>query len=417
MKAETISVGTELLLGEITDTNATHISQQLAAIGVDLYYRHNVGDNLQRLTGVLRTALSRSDVIVLSGGLGPTADDITRDGIAGITGRPLRRDAAAVEHLKRFFAERGRVPTESNFKQCEAPEGGKLLPNTCGTAPGLFVEHEGAWIFAIPGPPPEMREMLRLSVLPRLVERATAEGGGRLYSRVLRLADIGESNVANLLEDVIEGQTDPTIALYASPGEVKIRLAGKSPDEAAATQRLDAMEALLRERLGAHVYALDEDVMETAVGKLLRERNATLATAESCTGGLLASRVTDISGSSDYFLGGVVSYANEAKIGVLGVPAGVIEEHGAVSEPCARAMAEGVRRCMGADWGVATTGIAGPTGGTPEKPVGLVYMAVAGPGGTICQEQTWPGTRDQFKQRVTQMALNLLRKQIIADGE
>lgn len=414
MKAEFIAVGTELLLGEITDTNATFVSQRLAEIGVDLHFRHTVGDNLERLAGVLRLAASRSDTVILCGGLGPTQDDITRAAVAVVVGRPLVRDPRAVEHLQRFFAERGRVATESNFQQCEAPEGALLLENTCGTAPGILAEHRGVLIFAVPGPPAEMREMMRLQVLPRLAERAVREGAGALFSRAILLSDIGESNVATLLEDIIRDQTDPTIALYASPALVKVRLATKDRDEAAAKARLSALEAVISQRLSGYVFGSDEDTMESCVGRLLREAGQTLAVAESCTGGLIASRITDVPGASDYFLGGIVAYSNDAKVKFLGVPAELIEAHGAVSEECARAMAEGVRAQTGADWGLATTGIAGPTGGTPAKPVGLVYIATAGPPGVACEQQNWPGTRDQFKQRVSQMGLNLLRKRLIA---
>lgn len=413
LKAEIIAVGTELLLGEITDTNATYISQQLAAIGVDVHYRHTVGDNLQRLVEVVRLAMGRSEAVILCGGLGPTEDDLTRDALAVATGRPLRRDEQAVEHLKQFFAARGRTPSEANFKQCEAPEGATLLNNTCGTAPGVFVEHQGVWLFAVPGPPPEMREMMRLEVLPRLRERATAEGGGILHTRVLRLCDIGESDVATALADIIAHQTDPTIALYASPGEVKVRLATKDRDETAATARLDALAAQIRERMGAHVYGVDEDTMEVVVGKALLAAGATCAVAESCTGGLIASRITDVPGASGYFLAGIVAYDNRIKADVLGVPREVLEQHGAVSRECAMAMAEGVRKLSGADFAVATTGIAGPGGGTPEKPVGLVYVAVADAQGSECIQQLWPSTREQFKQRVSQMALNLLRKRVL----
>ena len=417
MKAEIIAVGTELLLGEITDTNATYISQQLAGVGVDLHYRHTVGDNLERLSGVLRTVMSRAEVVVLCGGLGPTEDDLTREALSAVTGRPLRRDAAAVAHLKRFFAERGRIPTEANFKQCEAPEGGLLLDNTCGTAPGVFVEHDGVMLFAVPGPPPEMREMMQREVLPRLRARVTAEGGGVLHTRVLRLCDIGESDVATLLQDIIHAQTDPTIALYASPAEVKVRLATKDTDEQAARRRLDETEAALRERLGDHVYGVDDETMEVAVGKLLRARGETLAVAESCTGGLIAGRITDVPGASDYFLTGLVTYSNDAKMRLLGVPEEIILRHGAVSEECARAMAEGARRVTGADHALATTGIAGPGGGTPEKPVGLVYITCADAGGTDCRRLNWPGTRDQFRARVTQLTLGMLRKRLVeADG-
>jgi len=417
LKAEIIAVGTELLLGEITDTNATYISQQLAGIGVDLHYRHTVGDNLARLVGVIRTATARSDVIIMCGGLGPTEDDLTREAIAGAVGKPLRRDPHAVEHLKRFFEERGRVPVEANFRQCEAPEGSLLLDNSCGTAPGVLAQHNGTLIFAIPGPPPEMREMMRLQVIPRLSERVVAEGGGILFTHTLRLADIGESNVAEVLYDLIDAQTDTTIALYASPGEVKVRLATKDVDEQAARRRLQSLAEVVHTRLAGHVYGTDEETMEVAVGRLLRERGATVAVAESCTGGLIASRITDVPGASDYLVAGVVAYANEAKMEIVGVPEGVLREHGAVSEPCARAMAEGVRARAGTDYAIATTGIAGPGGGTREKPVGLVYVAVAGPEGTVCVSQTWPGTREQFKQRVSQMALGLLRRQLLGPEE
>jgi nicotinamide-nucleotide amidase len=251
-------------------------------------------------------------------------------------------------------------------------------------------------------------------VLPRLAERAAREGAGALFSRAILLSDIGESNVATLLEDIIRDQTDPTIALYASPALVKVRLATKDRDEAAAKARLSALEAVISERLCGYVFGTDEDTMESCVGRLLREAGQTLAVAESCTGGLVASRITDVPGASDYFLAGIVAYANEAKVKYLGVPAELLEAHGAVSEECARAMAEGVRAQTGADWGLATTGIAGPTGGTPAKPVGLVFIASAGPDGVACEQQKWPGTRDQFKQRVSQMALNLLRKRLMA---
>lgn len=416
MKAEIIAVGTELLLGEITDTNATFISQQLAGIGVDLHFRHTVGDNLGRLVGVLRTAMGRSEAIILCGGLGPTEDDLTRDALAEATGRPLRRDAAAVEHLTALFMARGRVPSEANFKQCDVPQGGELLDNTCGTAPGLLVEHEGTVLFAVPGPPPEMREMMTREVLPRLAARVTAEEGGILHSRMLRLADIGESDVATRLADLISTQTDPTIALYASPGEVKVRLATKDRDAEAARVRLDALAARITEVLSAHIYGVDDEGMEAAVGRLLRERGQTLAVAESCTGGMIASRITDVPGASEYFLAGVVAYANAVKTQLLGVPEGLLAQFGAVSEECARAMAEGARAAFGTDYAIATTGIAGPGGGTPEKPVGLVYVAVADARGTVVEGFGWPGTREQFKQRTSQMGLNLLRKRIVAAG-
>ncbi len=411
MKAELVSVGTELLLGEIVNTNAAYMSQRLAEIGVDVHFRHTVGDNLDRIVSVLELALSRSDTVLICGGLGPTQDDLTRESVADVTGRELVRDDDAEHRLREFFARRGYTPTDNNLKQTAVPEGGRLLENTCGTAPGLFVEHDGKLIFAVPGPPPEMREMMQREVLPILRERL-----GDLqpvHTRILRMADIGESSLVAEIEDIIREQTDPTVAPYAKPGEVTLRLATKAASEDEAARCFDAMEQRLRERIGEYIYGVDEETMEVAVGNALRERGATVAVAESCTGGLIASRITDVSGSSDYMLGGVVAYANEIKQRILSVPGEMLAEHGAVSEPVAQAMATGARELYGADYAVSTTGIAGPTGGTEEKPVGLVYAAVAGPDGVICDEMNWPGTREQFKRRVSQNALNMLRKRVL----
>ena len=412
MEAELVSVGTELLLGEIVDTNAAHMSQRLAEIGVDVHYRHTVGDNLGRIVPVLELALTRSDVVLMCGGLGPTQDDLTRESIAAVTGRPLQSDAEAEQRLREFFARRGFTATPNTLKQATVPQGGRLLENTCGTAPGLLLEHEGKALIAVPGPPSEMREMMRREVIPYLTERQ----GGRpmaVHSRVLRFADIGESTLVAEIDDIIAAQTDPTVAPYAKPGEVTLRLATKAASAAEAAQRLDAMEARLRERVGGYVYGVDDETMEVAVGLALRARGATVAVAESCTGGLIASRITDVAGASDYFLGGVVAYADEIKRRVLGVPAQTLISHGAVSEETALAMATGVRDLYRADYAVATTGIAGPGGGTEDKPVGLVHLAVADAEGTVCLRHNWPGTREQFKHRVSQYALNLLRKRVL----
>jgi len=412
LKAELISAGTELLLGEIVDTNAVYLSQKLAQIGVDVYYRHTVGDNLRRLVEVLRLAFDRADVVIITGGLGPTQDDITRQAIAEAVGRPLLRSPQAVEKLREFFARRGRVPTDNNLCQAEAPEGAVLLDNLHGTAPGIRLEHEGTVTFALPGPPTELEPMFTTDVMPYLLEM-TGQRGERLYTRALLLADIGESNTAEILSDLIADQTDPTIALYASPAQVRVRLATKDADERAAADRLAAAEAPIRELLSEHVFGVDDDTMESVIGRLLRERRATLALAESCTGGLVASRITDVPGSSDYFLGGVVAYSNDLKQAILGVASEILSTHGAVSSQCAEAMAQGARAAFGADFAVATTGIAGPGGGTEQKPVGLVYVAVADERGVHVEEHNWPGTREQFKRRVSQMALNTLRKRIL----
>jgi nicotinamide-nucleotide amidase len=388
------------------------MSQRLAELGVDVHFRHTVGDNLDRIVSVLELALSRSDAVLICGGLGPTQDDLTRESVAEVTGRELVSDPDAEQHLREFFARRGYTPTPNNLKQVTVPEGGRLLENTCGTAPGLFVESDGDLIFAVPGPPAEMREMMQREVLPILAEQI-GEEVMPVHTRVLRMADIGESSLVAEIEDIIAEQTDPTIAPYAKPGEVTLRLATKAADEDEARRKLDEMEQTLRERIGRFIYGVDDESMEVAAGNALRDQGATVAVAESCTGGLVASRITDVSGSSDYMLGGVVAYANEIKQRVLGVSGEILAEHGAVSDPVARAMALGVRELYGADWGISTTGIAGPTGGTEEKPVGLVYVAIAGPDGVICEELNWPGTREQFKRRVSQNALNMLRKQVL----
>ncbi len=411
MKSEIISVGTELLLGEIVDTNAAYLSQRMAEIGVDVHQRQTVGDNLQRLTAAIETALGRADVVILIGGLGPTDDDLTREAISAATGRPLVRVPASEQRLREFFAARNRVVAESNLKQCDVPSGGHHLENVCGTAPGVFVEHEGKLISALPGPPPEFREMLQRSVLPMLRERLGP--ANVLYSRSLLLTEIGESQVADMLGDLISAQTDPTIAMYASPALVRVRLATKAADQAEADRKFAPLEAHIRQVLGAHVLGADDETMPVVVGKLLRERGATLAVAESCTGGLIASRITDVAGASDYFMTGVVAYANETKQRLLRVNESTLRDHGAVSEACAREMAQGVRKLSGTTYGLATTGIAGPGGGTPEKPVGLVYVAVADDNGTVVIEQTWPSTREQFKARVSEMALALLRKRLL----
>lgn len=412
MKAEIISVGTELLLGEIIDTNAAFLSQRMADLGLDVLHRQTLGDNLQRLSEAILTALGRVDVLILSGGLGPTEDDLTREAIADATGRPLIRIPESEQRLREFFAARNRVVADSNLKQCDVPTGGVHLENTCGTAPGVLVEHEGKLIFAVPGPPPEMKEMYRLSLEPILRERLGQ--ANVLYTRSLLLTEIGESQVADMLGDLITAQTDPTIAMYASPALVRVRIATKAASQAEADTRLLPLSEQICALLGAHVLGFDEETMPVVVGRLLRERGATLAVAESCTGGLIASRLTDVSGASDYFLTGVVAYANETKQRLLGVSEDILRDHGAVSEECARAMAEGVRQINGAAFGLATTGIAGPTGGTPEKPVGLVYIAVSSDAGTQVVSQLWPSTREQFKARVSEMALALLRKAILS---
>ncbi len=412
MKAEIVSIGTELLFGEIDDTNATYISRLLTSIGIDVHLRHAVDDELARIVQVLGAAMRRSDAVITCGGLGPTPDDLTRQAIAQVTNRALQTVPAAEQQLRDFFAKRHRKISSNNLRQCQVPRGGQLLGNSVGTAPGLLIEHEDCTLIAVPGPPSEMRQMMTEHVMPYLHERLTQQQQGSLFTRTLRVADIGESDLAQQLEDILADQSDPALALYASPGEVRIRMHTKAPSQQEANKKLGDLENSIRQRLGEHIYGTDGEIMEVAVGQVLVAAGATLAVAESCTGGLIASRITDVPGSSRYFQGGYVTYSDELKQ-LLGVPAEVIQQHGAVSEQCAQAMAEGARKGSGADYALAVTGIAGPDGGTPQKPVGRVYIAVADEQETICQQFDWPGTRSQFKQRTSQMALNMLRKRVL----
>ncbi len=415
LKAEIISVGTELLLGEIIDTNAAFLSQQLAELGVDVHYRHTVGDNLDRLTRQIQDCARRADIVILCGGLGPTEDDLTRNALACATDRPLVRFPEAEQWLREIFSQRNRPLTPNNLRQAEAPEGSVLLRNPVGTAPGIALEHADTLYIALPGPPDELKPMWFDAVRPMLRDRVRQALGGAvsIFTRVLRFADIGESQLAHELRDLIESQTDPSIALYASPGEVKIRLATKAPDGQSAEERFKPVEEEIRRRVGQYIYGVDDETMELVVGKLLVEREATLAVAESCTGGLIGDTITNVPGASRYFLADFVTYSNEAKISVLGVPEDIIATVGAVSRECAEAMARGAREKAGATYGLATTGIAGPSGGTPEKPVGTVYIAVCDADRVSVHHFVWPTSRLRFKKRVARAALNLLRKFIL----
>jgi nicotinamide-nucleotide amidase len=413
VRAEVVSVGTELLLGDITDTNATFICQKLAGAGVDVHFRQTVGDNLERLCGALSAAFGRADVVIITGGIGPTNDDITREAVAQVLGVPLHEDPQVWAAIQAFFQARGYHVAATNRKMACAPEGARFIRNARGTAPGFIAGRDGKEFIAIPGVPAEMRAMMEEAVIPHLLSRQKG-GASLIKSRTLRLAGIGESAAAEKIEDILSTQTDPTVAPYAHPGEVTLRITTKAASEAEADAKLTAMEQRLRERLGTFVFGLDDETLEVVVGRLLRQHGLTLALAESCTGGLVASRITDVSGSSDYFLGGVVAYSNAEKTRLLGVPEELLQQHGAVSAAVARAMAEGARRGAGADVAVAITGIAGPTGGTAEKPVGLVYLGLAAEGETRDEELRLHGDRAQIKWRTAQAALDMLRLWLLA---
>lgn len=410
MRAEIISVGTELLLGQIVDTNAAYLAQRLAEIGVDVHFKQTVGDNPTRIEEATRLALSRADVVLMTGGLGPTEDDLTVATVATTLGLPLVADESAADHIRRFFEARRRVPSDTVFKQALVPRGARIIPNARGTAPGVHIEHRGRSIFLMPGVPYEMKGMMDGYVLPTLRERA---GPAVIRSRVLRVTGEGESAVEVRIKDLLQ-LTEPTVAPYAKLGEVHLRLTAKGTTEAVAAA-LDRGEALVRERLGDLVYGVDDQTLEDVVAAALTSRRLTVAVAESCTGGQISHRLTAVPGSSTYFLEGVVAYSNEAKIRDAGVDPALLDAHGAVSAEVAEGMAAGIRRRAGAALGLAVTGIAGPAGGTPEKPVGLVFLALAGAAGPTHLRLLLGSEagREGIRFLASQAALNLLRLHLL----
>ena len=417
MRAEIISVGTELLLGQIVDTNAPYLSEKLSAFGIDVFYRITVGDNTARLVEALRTALTRADLVITIGGLGPTQDDLTKETIAEALGEQMVMDPESEKEIKTFFERRGIQIAQSNLKQALRPESGIAIPNSVGTAPGTVVEKDGRIVIALPGPPAEFIPMVENSVIPylsRLPQLAVTPAV--IVSRILRVTGIGESAAEEKVKDLLASQ-NPTIAPYAKSGEVHFRITAKTPTMDEALSLISDMECKARERLGDFVYGVDDETLECVVVRMLIEQRQKLALAESCTGGLIANRITNVPGSSDTFLAGVTAYSNHAKTDLLGVPAELIKEHGAVSPQTAEAMAEGAAARTGADIGVGVTGIAGPGGGTPEKPVGLVYIGLKTPEGVSSIKNIFGGSRLEIKQRASQAALNLVRMYLLRQAE
>lgn len=372
MNAEIICVGTELLLGDIVNTHAPFLSQHLASLGINVYYQTVVGDNNARFTAVLKQALERSDLIVLTGGLGPTTDDLTKETAAALLGLELSLDETVAARLKDYFVRTGKPMTPNNLKQAMVPKGAHLLQNDWGTAPGLILEKGEKTLILLPGPPRELRPMFLTRVKPWLEQKTAST----IRSCEVRIYGIGESELESRMEDLVQS-TDPTVALYCKDGEVLVRVTAKAADEASALQKIDAMVDTLRDRFGTMVYGINQNSLQEVLVQLLLKRHQTIATAESCTGGMLASWITEISGSSAIFEMGAVTYANRIKEQLLGVSKETLDQYGAVSEQTAREMAEGLSKISGADFAVSITGIAGPTGGTEEKPVGTVYIGVA----------------------------------------
>ncbi len=412
MIVEIVTTGTELLLGQIVNTNAPYMARRLNEAGFDVLFQSTVGDNRVRMTEVLKTALDRAEIVVTTGGLGPTQGDITKHVTAELLGRSMHLHDHSLERIKTFFAARKLTMTDNNVRQAMIPEGAIVLDNERGTAPGVIIETGRNTVIHLPGPPHEMEYMLETAVLPYLKERFGLQG--TIVSKVLRTFGLGESSLEERIKDHIKNQGNPTIALLARNFEIHVRITAKAATDAEARMLITGLEHKLRERIGEYIFGEDEDTLEAVVGRELTDRNLSLSLAESCTGGLVTSRITDIPGSSAYLAGTVVSYSNKIKTSAVGVPAEVLAAHGAVSVETAKAMAEGIRSRFKTDLGVGITGIAGPSGAVPGKPVGLVYVAVAGPVGTYCFEHNFTGQRTGIKHRTALTAMNHLRQYILA---
>lgn len=405
MTAEVLSVGTELLMGQIVNTDAQYLARRLSEVGVTLWHQTTVGDNPARLRAALETALSRADVVITTGGLGPTADDITKALTAQALGLEMEMNDAAERMVRGWFEGRGVAMTENNLRQAAFPRGAQILPNAFGTAPGCITERGGKAVINLPGPPRELMPMFETGVLPYL----SARSGFRIVSRYLRIFGMGESVVESRVGDLMRRMDNPTVAPYCSLGEVQLRLTARVLHAADAAPLLDPLQAEIRARLGDVIYAVTEDPqfqMEQAVASALLDRGLTLATAESCTGGMIASRLVNVPGISAALLEGHVTYANEAKVRVLGVDEAVLSRYGAVSPETAAAMAEGLRERSRADLCLSVTGIAGPDGGTPEKPVGLVYLGLATRAGVHTRRLTLTGDRQRIRTLGTLHALH-----------
>jgi nicotinamide-nucleotide amidase len=413
--AEILCVGTELLLGTIVNGNARWLAERLAALGVPHHRQAVVGDNRERLIAMVREAAGRCRLLITTGGLGPTPDDLTTEAIAAAFATPLQERPEIWEQIQARISARGRPVASSNRRQALLPVGAELLPNPTGTAPGiLWTPRPGFTVLTFPGVPSEMRAMWLATAEPWLRRSGLAEGV--FASRLLRFWGIAESTLAERVDDLL-ALANPTVAPYAGAGEVKLRITARAADPPAAEALLAPVEAELRRRTGRLCYGTDDDSLASVVLERLRRRGQTVAVAESCTGGGLGAALAAVPGASDGFLGGVIAYANAVKQGLLGVPAELLEHHGAVSDPVACAMAEGVRRATGAHWGVSITGIAGPGGGSAAKPVGLVHIALSGPAGTASEAVRFGASRhrDWIQALAVGEALNRLRLALL-DG-
>lgn len=410
MIVELISTGTELLLGQIINTNAAFLAKQLNSLGFNVFFQSVVGDNRERMANVIRTAMSRADIIITTGGLGPTQGDITKEVTAEVLTRPLVLHAPSLEEIKKYFAHRQTNMAPNNRRQAMIPEGSIVVKNERGTAPGVICEYGNKIIINLPGPPHELEWMFSQSITPYLTNKFG--GQGVIASKILHASGIGESTLEEEIKELIINQNNPTIALLVKKGEIHIRLTARAQTQDQANELILKIEKDIREKVGQYIFGADNETMELVVGELLKNKKLTIALAESCTGGLVSSRITDIAGSSEYLIGSTVCYSNKVKINEVGVPVQIINKHGAVSEETAKAMAVGIRNKFGVDIGVGVTGIAGPGGATETKPVGLVYMAISSENGLECNKFIFSGERTDIKYRTSQAVLDLIRRYV-----
>ena len=406
MKAEIIAIGTEILLGHIVNTNCAYISRHLAASGIDLFYHTTVGDNPQRLESAIRTALSRSDIVITTGGLGPTLDDITLAGIADSTGLPLVFRPEIARRIKAHFKSRKIRMPQDNLRQAYIPKGATWFRNNIGTAPGFSVKTGDRYLIALPGPPYELQPIFDRYVIS-LIKKISPKRGV-IFTRTLKITGLAESQVHHKVKDMLRLSGDTTVGIYAYPSQTELKMTSKARDIQKAKKNIAPVEKAIRRRLKEFIFGADDETLEAKVAAMLRKRS--IAIAESCTGGLLSSRLTDVPGISKNLIMSIVCYSNRAKMQLLNVRPGLISKYGAVSAPVAKSLAENIRNISDADIGIGISGIAGPGGATKTKPVGLVYIAMSTATKAICKEYRFIGDRRSIKFRASQAALDMLRR-------
>jgi nicotinamide-nucleotide amidase len=409
MNAEIIAVGSELLTPQRVDTNSLFLTEHLNNLGVEVVLKTVVGDDRERLAAVVRAAVARSEIVILTGGLGPTEDDVTREAVAAALGRRLVFRSDLLEWIEERFQRAGRQMAEINRRQAYVIEGAEAWRNDHGTAPGLWIQYDGRVVILLPGPPAELQPMFLRDCLPQLARLVPRQV---IRTRTYRVAGMPESDLDQLISPVYRKYTNPATTILAAPGDIQIHLRARceTPDEA--EELLAEVGGQIEALLGDRIYSRNGEPLEVVVGRRLRERSATLSVAESCTSGLLAARITDVAGSSDYFVGGFLVYTDVLKTRLLGVPASLLEQHGAVSEPVAQAMATGARERTGSTFALSVTGVAGPSGGTPEVPVGTVCIGLAHPEGAEVRRHRFLGDRGRVRAIAVQTALDLLRRRL-----